>query len=92
MGKSVGVGRRRTGGRSRGASARSHRAIRCNDLRHTFASHLVMANVPLRRVQEWMGHSTITMTMRYSHLAPGHGAEFIRALEDPTVVASPWQK
>jgi integrase len=47
------------------------RRIRWHDLRHTFASHLVMANVPLRQVQDWMGHSTIMMTMRYSHLAPG---------------------
>jgi integrase len=59
------------------------REIRWHDLRHSFASHLVMANVPLRQVQEWMGHSTITMTMRYSHLVPGSGAEFIHTLEDP---------
>jgi hypothetical protein len=42
-----------------------------------------MANVPLRQVQEWLGHSTITMTMRYAHLVPGSGAEFIHTLEDP---------
>lgn len=39
-------------------------------LRHTFASHLVMAGVPLRTVQGLMGHATIQMTMRYSHLSP----------------------
>src|SRR4051812_4376126 len=49
------------------------RAIRWHDLRHTFASHLVMANVPLRQVQDWMGHSTMAMTMRYAHLMPGNG-------------------
>jgi len=68
------------------------REIRWHDLRHTFASQLVTAGVPLRQVQDWLGHSTITMTMRYSHLAPGQGAELIRALEDPSAVAKAWQR
>lgn len=59
------------------------REIRWHDLRHTFASQLVMAGVPLRQVQEWLGHSTITMTMRYSHMAPGTG-EAIRVLDEPS--------
>lgn len=41
-------------------------------LRHTFCSRLVMAGVPLRTVQELMGHKTIQMTARYAHLSPGH--------------------
>ena len=41
-------------------------------LRHTFASRAVMAGVDIRTVQELMGHSTITMTMRYTHLSPTH--------------------
>jgi integrase len=61
-------------------------------LRHSFASQLVSAGVPLRQVQDWLGHSTITMTMRYSHLAPGQGAELIRALENPSAVANTWQR
>jgi len=68
------------------------REIRWHDLRHTFASQLVSAGVPLRQVQDWLGHSTITMTMRYSHLAPGQGAELIRALENPSAVANTWQR
>jgi len=41
-------------------------------LRHTFASRLVMAGVDIRTVQELMGHKSITMTVRYSHLTPRH--------------------
>ena len=39
-------------------------------LRHTFASWLVQKGTPLYTVAELMGHSTIEMTRRYSHLAP----------------------
>ena len=46
------------------------RQIGWHALRHTFASHLVMKGVPLPAVQTLMGHSTIAMTMRYTHLAP----------------------
>jgi len=67
------------------------REIRWHDLRHSFASQLVTAGVPIRRVQDWLGHSTIAMTMRYSHLAPGSGSDLIQALENPAAVATTWQ-
>lgn len=43
-----------------------------HDLRHTFASRLVMEGVDLATIQKLLGHTTITTTMRYAHLAPGH--------------------
>lgn len=52
-----------------------------HDLRHTFASRLVMAGVDIRTVQELMGHKTIAMTLRYSHLSPDHKRKAIQALE-----------
>ena len=39
-------------------------------LRHTCASRLVQRGIDIRRVKEWMGHTSITMTMRYAHLSP----------------------
>jgi integrase len=46
------------------------RRITWHILRHTFATHLAMKGVPLHVVQTLLGHSTITMTMRYAHVAP----------------------
>jgi site-specific recombinase XerD len=41
-----------------------------HDLRHTFASRLTMAGVGLRATQDALGHKSVAMTVRYSHLAP----------------------
>lgn len=49
-------------------------------LRHTYGSHLVMAGVPLRTVQVLMGHSTIAVTEKYAHLAPGYLQDAGRAI------------
>ena len=50
-------------------------------LRHTCASHLVMAGVDLATVKEIMRHKSIDMTLRYAHLAPAHKKAAVDALE-----------
>ncbi len=51
-------------------------------LRHTFASWLASQGTPLHVIQKLLGHRTIKMTERYSHLLPSAEKEAIKGLED----------
>jgi site-specific recombinase XerD len=55
--------------------------FRFHDLRHTFASHLVMNGSDIRTVQQLMGHKEIKMTMRYSHLSKAHLQDAVGKLD-----------
>lgn len=57
-------------------------------LRHTCCSRLIQGAMPLKHVQEWMGHRAIVTTMRYAHLAPDNlasGASILEALVEKSV-------
>ncbi len=65
------------------AAIRRSGIARCrfHDLRHTCASRMVAGGVDLVTVKEILGHSTITMTVRYAHSAPESKRKAVEALE-----------
>lgn len=57
------------------------RAMGWHVLRHSFASHLAMRGVPLKVIQELLGHASIVTTMIYAHLAPHVARDAVRVLD-----------
>jgi len=51
-----------------------------HDCRHTFASHLVQKGASLRAVADLLGHTSLAMVMRYSHLAQNHLSDTVNLL------------
>ena len=58
--------------------------FRFHDLRHTFASHLLMNGASIKDVQELLGHKTMEMTLRYAHLSQAHKKNAVNLLNDLT--------
>ncbi len=58
-----------------------------HDLRHTFASHLVIPGVDITTVKELLEHKYLSMTIHYSHLAPSHKAAAPTALDSTFQIA-----
>lgn len=76
---------RRTGNANRALERALSRAglrhVRFHDLRHTFASHLVLKGQPLRVVQLLMGHHSVTVTERYAHVGDEQLAAAVDVLD-----------
>lgn len=57
------------------------KGVTCHTFRHTCASRLVQRGADLYRVQQWLGHSTITVTERYAHLSSDSLSEMVTLLD-----------
>jgi integrase len=71
------------------------RKVRFHDLRHTFGTRMAAAGVPMRTLQEWMGHRDFRTTLIYADYAPGaHEVDLVNgafAYTDPSTNLSSTQ-
>ena len=65
----------------RASGIKSAESINLHSLRHTFASHLVMAGVDLITVSRLLGHYDIRITEMYAHLVPDHMKAAVERLQ-----------
>ena len=76
-------------------AARLDESHRFHDLRHTFGTRMAAAGVPMRTLQEWMGHRDLATTQRYADYAPSTreaemvAAAFARATDPSTNLSEP---
>jgi len=56
--------------------------FRFHDLRHSFASRLVMEGIDITTIKELLNHKSIAMTLRYAHLAPSHKVKAVGVLDE----------
>lgn len=56
--------------------------FRFHDLRHSAASHLAMNGATLRDIAEVLGHKTLRMVQRYSHLSEAHTSKVVEKMNE----------
>ena len=56
--------------------------FRWHDLRHSAGSYLAMNGASVREIAEILGHKTLQMAMRYSHLSEGHSASVVKSMNE----------
>ncbi|MCB9759424.1 MAG: site-specific integrase [Alphaproteobacteria bacterium] len=71
-----------------GTRAAGVKRIRFHDLRHSFASQLVIAGASIYKVQKLLGHQDVKTTMRYAHLSPEAQEDVVALLETGSQVAA----